>query len=95
MVTIKDISEKCGVSVSTVSKVLNGYSEISTQTKDLVKAAAVELGYGKKSVSAFYKKRRTYQLGVLFSTMWNLGLKQEYFAYILSSFRVLLSNPPV
>ena len=42
MVTIKDISEKCGVSVSTVSKVLNGYSEISTQTKDLVKAAAVE-----------------------------------------------------
>ncbi|HAP33110.1 MAG TPA: LacI family transcriptional regulator [Lachnospiraceae bacterium] len=92
MVTIKDISEKCGVSVSTVSKVLNGYSEISTQTKDLVKAAAVELGYGKKSVSAFYKKRRTYQLGVLFSTMWNLGLKQEYFAYILSSFREEANN---
>ena len=33
MATIKDISKRCGVSPATVSKALNGYGDISEETK--------------------------------------------------------------
>lgn len=48
MVTIYDIAEKCGVSVSTVSYVLSGQGEkrrISADTQALVQKTAAELGY--------------------------------------------------
>ena len=45
VVTIKDISRACGVSTSTVSKVLNGYTDISRETVDLVFRTAGEMGY--------------------------------------------------
>lgn len=52
MVTIKDIANKIGVSISTVSKGLNGASDISAETRQLVLDAALEMGYvGKHSKS--------------------------------------------
>ena len=87
MVTLKDISKKCSVSLSTVSKVMNGYTDISDVTKELVTKTAKEMGYETRGSTKFWKKRKTYQLGVLFSTMGNQGLKNEYFAYILTAFR--------
>ncbi len=38
MVTIKDISKKCGVSPSTVSKALNGYDDIGEETAQMIRA---------------------------------------------------------
>ena len=40
MATIKDLSIKCGVSVSTISKALNGYQDISEATREKVMKAA-------------------------------------------------------
>ncbi len=45
MTTIKDIAERLGVSVSTVSKGLNGASDISEHLRQLVLDTAVEMGY--------------------------------------------------
>ena len=36
MITIKDIAQKAGVSVATVSKVMNNYPDVSQKTKDKV-----------------------------------------------------------
>ena len=36
MVSLKDISKACGVSVATVSKALNDHSDISQETKFLL-----------------------------------------------------------
>ena len=36
MVTLKDIAERVGVSITTVSRVLNGKGSISQETKDKV-----------------------------------------------------------
>ena len=44
-VTLKDLAEKTGVSVNTVSHALAGKTDISAATRDRVLAAAAELGY--------------------------------------------------
>ena len=48
MATIKDIANRLGVSVSTVSKGLNGASDISDELRQIVLDTAVEMGYSTK-----------------------------------------------
>ncbi len=50
MPTIKDIAERLGIAVSTVSKGLNGASDISEETRQLVLDTAVEMGYASKKI---------------------------------------------
>lgn len=87
MVTIQELSKLCGVSVSTVSKALNGYSDISDKTRDLVIKTANEMGYFPNANARALKLKKTYNIGVLFNTLQNIGLKNEYFAHILEAFK--------
>lgn len=48
MATIKDIANKLGISVSAVSKSMNGASDISDELRQLVLDTAVEMGYSTK-----------------------------------------------
>lgn len=48
MATIKDIANKLGISVSAVSKGLNGASDISEELRQMVLDTAVEMGYATK-----------------------------------------------
>lgn len=48
MATIKDIANRLGISVSTVSKGLNGASDISEELRQMVLDTAVEMGYTTK-----------------------------------------------
>lgn len=50
MATIKKIAEHLGIAVSTVSKGLNGASDISEETRQMVLDAAVEMGYTTKKM---------------------------------------------
>lgn len=50
MATIKDIADRLGIAVSTVSKGLNGASDISNDMRQLVLDTAVEMGYASKKV---------------------------------------------
>ncbi len=86
MSTIKELSIKCGVSVSTVSKALNGYKDIGDETRQNILRVANEIGYFPDSNARALKMKKTYNLGVLFSTLSNHGLRNEYFAHILASF---------
>lgn len=52
MATIKDIANKLGIAVSTVSKGLNGASDISDEMRQLVLDTAVEMGYASKKMKA-------------------------------------------
>ncbi|HEX2985837.1 MAG TPA: LacI family DNA-binding transcriptional regulator [Caproiciproducens sp.] len=57
MPTIKDIANKLGVAVSTVSKGLNGASDISEEMRQLVLDTAVEIGYASKKVQRLGKRK--------------------------------------
>lgn len=52
MVSIKDVAKQAGVSISTVSKVLNNYPNISEATREKVMAAVGELNFVPNSVAA-------------------------------------------
>lgn len=52
MATIKDIANKLGIAVSTVSKGLNGASDISDDMRQLVLDTAVEMGYATKKMKS-------------------------------------------
>lgn len=45
MVTIKDIAKELNISVSTVSKGLNGASDVSSETRRMILDTAIKLGY--------------------------------------------------
>lgn len=57
MSTIKDVAKKLGVSVSTVSKGLNGAKDISEEMRQLVLETAVEMGYATKHTRRLSKSK--------------------------------------
>ena len=65
MVSMKDIAKQCNVSVASVSKALNGYSDISEETRQLILKTASEMGYLPNSSARALKTSRSYNLGVL------------------------------
>jgi DNA-binding LacI/PurR family transcriptional regulator len=88
MISIKEVANHCGVSAATVSKALNGYSDISEDTKEKVLKAAEEMGYFPNSVARALKTNRSYNIGLLFNDETGSGLSHEYFSGIMESFRV-------
>lgn len=87
MVSMKDIAKQCNVSVASVSKALNGYSDISEETRQLILKTASEMGYLPNSSARALKTRRSYNLGVLFVDEAMSGLTHDYFNHVLESFK--------
>ena len=87
MVSMKDISAVCGVSIATVSKALNNHKDIGEETKEHIRQVAKEMGYSPNSAAKTLKTNKTYSLGVLFVDDEQSGLKHDYFSHVLDSFK--------
>ncbi|MHC1773715.1 MAG: LacI family DNA-binding transcriptional regulator [Flexilinea sp.] len=88
MVSIKDISKECGYSSATVSKALNGGSDIGQETAKNIRSIAKRMGYYPNAAARALKTNRTFNLGVLFMDNTASGLTHEYFSALLNSFKV-------
>ena len=86
-VTIKELSARCGLSVSTVSKALNDYPDVSEETRQQVRAVADEMGYRPSAIARSLKIGRTFNLGVLYSDDTESGFTHSYFSPVLQSFK--------
>lgn len=86
-VTIKDVARNCGLSISTVSKVFNGYPDISEATRRQVTDAAKDIGYKPNALARALKTNRSYNLGVLFVDENISGLMHPFFAAVLNAFK--------
>ena len=64
-VTIKDIANKLGVSISTVSRALKDHPDISEKTREAVQELAKILGYKPNLIALNLKHSRTNTIGVL------------------------------
>jgi LacI family transcriptional regulator len=64
-VTIRDVAEKAGVSVATVSKVINDRYGVAAGTNAKVRAVIDELGYEASIVAQSLRNHRTNVIGIL------------------------------
>jgi LacI family transcriptional regulator len=71
MATIRDVAKKAGVSVATVSHVINGTRKVAPETEARVRRAMEELGYQPNAIAQSLRKRTTYAIGILVSDITN------------------------
>src|ERR1022692_231544 len=77
-VTIREVAELAGVSIATVSRVLNGRADVSDETRQVVRQVARDRGYGPRRP----KPATTRGTGLIGVTM--PFTHTSYFAAILS-----------
>lgn len=65
MVSIKDVAQHAGVAISTVSKVLNNYPNVSEKTKQKVNRAVEELNFVPNSVAAALSSKQSGRVAIL------------------------------
>lgn len=87
MVSLKEIAKKCNVSIASVSKALNGYTDIGEETRNLILRTASEMGYTPNSSAVALKTKKSYNLGVLYVDEASNGLTHDYFNHVLESFK--------
>ena len=65
MVSIKDVAKQAGVAISTVSKVLNNYPNVSEETRKKVNQAVAELNFVPNSVAAALSSKQSGRVAIL------------------------------
>lgn len=83
MVSIKDVAKKAGVAISTVSKVLNHYPNISESTKKKVNAAIEELDFVPNSIAAALSSKQSGRIALLINlTMQTQAIDEIHMQYL-------------
>ncbi|MFC3884580.1 LacI family DNA-binding transcriptional regulator [Bacillus songklensis] len=80
-VTIYDVAEKAGVSIATVSKVINNTGRISEKTRKKVQEVMTQLNYQPSMVASALTRKRTGTIGLLVPDIAN-----PFFAEVARSF---------
>ena len=82
--TLKDIAQRTGFSISTISRVLHDSSKrykISDETKQLIKKAADELGYRPNTLARGLRLQQTNEIGIVVPDISN-----PFFSALIKSF---------
>ncbi len=69
--TIRDVAARAQVSPATVSRVLNGRTDVATDLRDRVRVAVSDLGYRPNGAARSLRTRATTVLGVVISDITN------------------------
>jgi LacI family transcriptional regulator, galactose operon repressor len=85
--TMKRIAGELGVSITTVSKVLNNHDDISQATRARVLAKVEELGYRPNAVARSLTLRRTHTLGIVIP-----DLMHSFFVEIVAGIEPIASK---
>jgi len=78
MATIKDVAEKAGVSIATVSRVFNNYASVREKTRIRVLRAAHELNYAPNILARGLQLKKTETIGVILP-----DLSGEFFSEVI------------
>ncbi len=68
MISIKDVAKHAGVAISTVSKVLNNYPNVSEETRNKVNRAVKELDFVPNSVAAALSSKQAGRVALLINS---------------------------
>ena len=87
MATIYQVSEAAGVSLATVSRVMNGNAKVSERTRKKVEEAMAKLGYQPNAIAQSLASNRTNSVGLLVSE-----LHGSYFGDLMSTVEQVLKQ---
>ncbi|MNO93912.1 HTH-type transcriptional repressor PurR [compost metagenome] len=76
-----------GVSVSTVSKIINNYSDISEETKTKVLEIMEKTGYVPSNSAKTLATKKSNLIGVIFAGKLNIDFTHPFFVEVLNSFK--------
>lgn len=89
-VTLKDVAQKAGVSITTVSHVINKTRYVSPSATELVEEAIKELNYVHNLAARTLKKRKSNVIGIMMS-----GMSNPYFLEILQGIESVLKEKDI
>lgn len=69
--TIYDVAKEAGISIATVSKVLNGTGRISDKTAKKVREVITRLNYEPSTIASALTSKRTFTLGIIVPNIAN------------------------
>lgn len=76
MASIKDVANKAGVSISTVSNVINGSRYVSSELSVKVHNAIKELNYETDLIARSLKNSKTMTIGVIITSLSRIFIPQ-------------------
>ncbi|MCM3598620.1 LacI family transcriptional regulator [Metabacillus idriensis] len=92
MTTIKDIAKAAGVSVTTVSRALNGYSDVNEKTRQKISRIAKELNYSPNTLARGLVMKKSKTIGMLVSGMDRVSSKDNFTFEVLSGVNECISE---
>ncbi|WP_068615086.1 LacI family DNA-binding transcriptional regulator [Paenibacillus tuaregi] len=92
MITIYDIARVTGYSPTTVSKVFNGYTDVSQKTRRIILDTAAELGYVPNANARSLTMKRSWTIGMLFVEPTGTGIRHPYFAGVIEGFKKVATS---
>ena len=88
---IRDVAQSAGVSISTVSRALRGYSDVNPETRRRVQSAAHALGYTPDAAGRALKSGRTDTVAVLVSGSHGPALLDDFYVEVLGGLEAHLA----
>ena len=92
MATIKDIARLAGVSITTVSKVINNYPDIGQETRDRVIEIMKKANYRPNAIARSLSTNKSNSVGVFIHFHPSKGLHQMFFQEVLFSLEINLGK---
>lgn len=87
MSTLKDVAAKCGVTVTTVSRMLNGRGYVSEKTKKKIRQAMKELNYQPNAFARALSLQKSSFIGLIVPSASNM-----YFCKVIDAVERYVSN---
>ena len=82
-VSIKDVAKNAGVSVSTVSRALNGYTDVNEKTRKKVQKTVRELGYVPNQSAKNLSSKSKRNMALIISDLYKNERMDEFTGNIL------------
>ncbi len=81
-VTLKEIAEKAGFSVTTVSRALGGFSDVNEKTRQYIMQIADDLGYQPNLIARQLRSQRTYTIGLIIPATTH-NFEDDFFSVLI------------
>ncbi|ANB61568.1 LacI family DNA-binding transcriptional regulator [Anoxybacteroides amylolyticum] len=92
MTTIKDIAKAAGVSITTVSRALNGYSDVNEKTRQKIIEIAKQLNYSPNTLARSLVMNKSKTIGLLVSGLTRESTKDNFTFEVLAGVNQYVSE---